>query len=90
AGFSKLGETWSIPEVAFISGYYTEINGKKYYKPVLIFSGGYDQAKSYLGQGAEDSDGLGIYIVDAEAGTLLFSFTPDATSATNKQVAGMV
>ncbi|MGL5467656.1 MAG: pilus assembly protein, partial [Shewanella sp.] len=52
AGFSKLGETWSIPEVAFIPGYYTETNGKKTYKPVLIFSGGYDQAKSYLGQGA--------------------------------------
>ncbi|WP_429194962.1 pilus assembly protein [Aeromonas veronii] len=90
AGFSKLGETWSIPEVAFIPGYYTETNGKKTYKPVLIFSGGYDQAKSYLGQGAEDSEGLGVYIVDAETGTLLFSFTPDATSATNKQVAGMV
>ncbi|MGL5524335.1 MAG: pilus assembly protein [Aeromonas veronii] len=90
AGFSKLGETWSIPEVAFIPGYYTETNGKKTYKPVLIFSGGYDQAKSYLGQGAEDSEGLGIYIVDAEAGTLLFSFTPDAASVTNKQVAGMV
>ncbi|MGL5298394.1 MAG: hypothetical protein ACRC9W_07610, partial [Plesiomonas sp.] len=66
AGFSNLGETWSIPEVAFIPGYYTETNGKKTYKPVLIFSGGYDQAKSYLGQGAEDSEGLGIYIVDAE------------------------
>ena len=90
AGFSNLGETWSIPEVAFIPGYYTETNGKKTYKPVLIFSGGYDQAKSYLGQWAEDSEGLGIYIVDAEAGTLLLSFTPDVASATNKQVAGMV
>ncbi|HHQ4661509.1 TPA: pilus assembly protein [Aeromonas veronii] len=90
AGFSNLGETWSNPEVAFIPGYYTETNGKKTYKPVLIFSGGYDQAKSYLGQGAEDSEGLGIYIVDAEAGTLLLSFTPDVASATNKQVAGMV
>ena len=29
AGFSNLGETWSIPEVAFIPGYYTETNGKK-------------------------------------------------------------
>nr|WP_270805879.1 PilC/PilY family type IV pilus protein [Aeromonas sp. QDB62] len=90
AGFGRLGETWSIPEVAFIPGYYSETAGKKNYKPVLIFSGGYDQSKSYLGQGVEDSEGLGIYIVDAEAGTLLFSFTPDATSATNKQVAGMV
>lgn len=90
AGFGRLGETWSIPEVAFIPGYYTETAGKKNYKPVLIFSGGYDQSKSYLGQGVEDSEGLGIYIVDAEAGTLLFSFTPDAASATNKQVAGMV
>ncbi|WP_421288320.1 pilus assembly protein [Aeromonas veronii] len=89
-GFSKLGETWSIPEVAFIPGYATVVNGKKTYKPVLIFSGGYDQAKSYLGQGAEDSEGLGVYIVDAETGALLFSFTPDESSAKNKQVAGMV
>lgn len=90
AGFGKLGETWSIPEVAFIPGYFTVVSDKMSYKPVLIFSGGYDQAKSYLGQGTADSEGLGIYIVDAETGTLLFSFTPDATSATNKQVAGMV
>ncbi|TNH95828.1 pilus assembly protein [Aeromonas sobria] len=90
AGFGKLGETWSIPEVAFIPGYSTVVNGKNIYKPVLIFSGGYDQSKSYLGQGAEDSEGLGVYIVDAETGALLFSFTPDAVSATNKQVAGMV
>lgn len=90
AGFGNLGETWSIPEVAFIPGYFTVVSDKKSYKPVLIFSGGYDQAKSYLGQGAEDSEGLGVYIVDAETGALLFSFTPDVTSATNKQVAGMV
>ncbi|MEH8117737.1 PilC/PilY family type IV pilus protein [Aeromonas allosaccharophila] len=90
AGFGKLGETWSIPEVAFIPGYSIVVNGKKSYKPVLIFSGGYDQAKSYLGQGDEDSEGLGVYIVDAETGGLLFSFTPDETSAKNKQVAGMV
>ncbi|ATL94838.1 hypothetical protein CK911_19990 [Aeromonas sp. CU5] len=89
AGFGKLGETWSIPEVAFIPGYSTVVNGKNIYKPVLIFSGGYDQAKSYLGQGAEDSEGLGVYIVDAETGSLLFSFTPDANSATNKQISGL-
>ena len=91
AGFGKLGETWSIPEVAFIPGHHiTDASGKIIYKPVLILSGGYAQAKSYLGQGAEDSEGLGVYIVDAETGALLFSFTPDESSATNKQVAGMV
>lgn len=89
-GFSKLGETWSIPEVAFIPGYYTtEGNSQKNYKPVLIFSGGYDQAKSYLGQGTEDSSGLGIYMVDAETGALIFSFTPDVSGEKNKQVTGM-
>ncbi|UBR45043.1 pilus assembly protein [Aeromonas veronii] len=91
AGFGKLGETWSIPEVAFIPGHHiTDASGKIIYKPVLILSGGYAQAKSYLGQGAEDSEGLGVYIVDAETGALLFSFTPDESSAINKQVAGMV
>lgn len=90
AGFGNLGETWSIPEIAFIPGYSTVVNGKNIYKPVLIFSGGYDQAKSYLGQGAADGEGLGVYIVDAETGALLFSFTPDENSEKNKQVSDMV
>ena len=89
AGFGKLGETWSIPEVTYIPGYSTVVNGQKTYKPVLIFSGGYDQAKSHLGLGAEDSEGLGVYIVDAETGSLLFSFTPDKSSTLNKQIADM-
>ncbi|PJG59409.1 pilus assembly protein [Aeromonas cavernicola] len=88
-GFGRLGETWSIPEVAFIPGYSNLINGKQIYKPVLIFSGGYDQAKSALGQGTDDSTGLGIYIVDAETGSLVFSFTPDDDSSTNKKVSTM-
>ncbi|MCO5341987.1 PilC/PilY family type IV pilus protein [Aeromonas veronii] len=93
SGFGKLGETWSIPEVAFIPGHHiTDASGKMIYKPVLIFSGGYAQAKSSLGQGTEDSEGLGVYIVDAETGSLLFSFTPDAdeNNVNHKQVAAMV
>lgn len=79
-GFSELGLTWSVPEVAFVPGVTT---------PVLIFAGGYDVNKSAQGLGANDSTGRGIYIVNAETGALVFSATPAATSTTNLQVTGM-
>ncbi|MCH7371458.1 PilC/PilY family type IV pilus protein [Aeromonas sp. MR16] len=80
-GFSELGLTWSVPEIAFVPGV-TD--------PVLIFTGGYDPNKNALGLGANDSMGRGIYIVNAATGALLFSATPAATSSTNLQVTGMV
>lgn len=86
AGFELLGQTWSLPEVAFIPGY-NDSNGKA--KPVLIFAGGYDVAKSALGQGTSDSMGQGIYIVDAESGALVFSASPAKATTINKEVAEM-
>ncbi|MFB2857525.1 pilus assembly protein [Aeromonas allosaccharophila] len=80
AGFAQLGQTWSVPEVAFIPGV-TD--------PVVIFAGGYDLNKSALGLGGSDGSGTGIYIVNASTGALIYSVTPAANSTTNLQVSTM-
>ncbi|MCQ4055289.1 pilus assembly protein [Aeromonas sp. SG16] len=80
-GFSQLGQTWSVPEVAFVPGV-TD--------PVVIFAGGYDLNKSTLGLGSSDSSGAGIYIVNANTGGLIYSATPAANSTTNLQVSTML
>lgn len=87
-GFELLGQTWSIPEVAFIPGHVQVSSNIP--KPVLVFSGGYDQSKSALGQGVADSRGTGIYIVDAETGTLLRSFSPADAGQSNTNVSDMI
>ncbi|MBL0598927.1 hypothetical protein JD516_14010 [Aeromonas jandaei] len=81
SGFSQLGQTWSVPEVAFVPGV-TD--------PVVIFAGGYDLNKSTLGLGSSDSSGAGIYIVNANTGALIYSATPAANSMTNLQVSTML
>ncbi|MDM5118218.1 pilus assembly protein [Aeromonas hydrophila] len=79
-GFSQLGQTWSVPEVAFIPGV-TD--------PVLVFAGGYDLNKSNAGIGAGDSSGAGIYFINANTGALIFSATPAVASSSNLSVPGM-
>lgn len=73
-GFSQLGQTWSVPEVAFVPGI-TD--------PVLIFAGGYDLNKSSIGLGVSDGSGAGIYMVNANTGALIFSVTPASGSIIN-------
>lgn len=80
-GFSRLGLTWSVPEVAFIPG---ETD------PVLIFAGGYDSNKNLSGLGTQDTIGVGIYIVNANNGRLVFSATPNNGSPTNLYVPEML
>lgn len=71
AGFGDLGQTWSQPKIA-----YSKLNilGKTA-KPVLFFGGGYDINKDNPGVGSADTVGKGIYMVDAESGTLKWSTT---------------
>jgi len=82
--YKQLGQTWSQPQVAYSTLNIT--NGQP--KPVLIFGGGYSIAKDISGVGTPDSVGKGIFMVDAESGTLLWSMTPDATAGKNIQFTG--
>lgn len=65
SSFAELGQSWSIPKVAYVNlkGYET--------KPLLIFGAGYDR-EQYEGEEAGDV-GAGIYMVDAQTGTKVWS-----------------
>ncbi|MCE9685277.1 rRNA (guanine-N1)-methyltransferase [Shewanella sp. AS16] len=69
SGFAELGQSWSEPVITRIPGYT---------KPVLIFGGGYDL--SYDATPSASPSGRGVYIVDAETGSLLHTFAPTAAS----------
>ncbi len=71
SGFGDLGQTWSQPKVAYSK---LNISGSTA-KPVLFFGGGYDINKDNSGVGTADNVGKGIYMVDAENGTLKWSLT---------------
>jgi type IV pilus assembly protein PilY1 len=73
-GFSKLGKTWSVPQLGRIK--VGDGSGQNAQRFVLIFGGGYDPQNdlspttfSYL----EDGIGNALYIVDAVSGNLLWS-----------------
>ncbi|GAB3315951.1 pilus assembly protein [Haliea atlantica] len=87
SGFAELGQTWSQPVVTHIPGY-ADNDGVA--KPVLIFGAGYDTGKDGSGPASPDSRGRGLYIVDAETGSLVWSVTPAANSATNLRETGLV
>ncbi|AQA17922.1 hypothetical protein BST95_06400 [Halioglobus japonicus] len=84
--FAELGQTWSEPVVTQIPGH-VDANGVP--KPALIFGAGYDTNKDLTGLGTADSQGRGVFIVDAATGSLIYSFTPGANSATNLQETGL-
>lgn len=70
-GFKEMGQSWSPLKVS-----YSKINGTATApKPVLLFGGGYDTNKDNNSIGTDDSLGNGVYMVDAEKGTLLWSST---------------
>lgn len=70
AGWSDIGQTWSTPHTAFLSGY---VDGGGNPKPVLVFGGGYDQCEDTNNQtrctGARKGDG--IWFVDGDTGAIL-------------------
>ena len=82
-GFSELGQTWSVPILTFIPGYPS--SGAP--KPVLVFGAGYDPAydsRTTLASQVSPNQGRGIFIVDADTGSLIWSATPGANTATNR------
>lgn len=91
--FAELGYTWSAAKTAkiqLVSG------GVASSEDVLIFGGGYDPTRDSAGATANDkfpqgsiTMGRAIYVVRARTGELLWSASPAADSASNKQVSGM-
>ena len=68
-GLSNIGQTWSTPTVAMIPGYSTT-------KPVVIVGGGYDSCEDAdtSAPSCSTPTGNGVYVFDAQSGTLLASF----------------
>jgi Tfp pilus tip-associated adhesin PilY1 len=72
-GFSSIGQTWAIPSPGRIAGYSSGT------RPVVVVGGGYDPVcddKLRVPTAADcaTSNGKGVYVLDAENGTLLKHF----------------
>lgn len=79
AGASGIGQTWSLPNVAFIKGYSTS-------QPVLTVGGGYDACEdaNTASPSCASPKGNLIYVIDADSGSVIKSF------ATHRSVASDV
>jgi type IV pilus assembly protein PilY1 len=67
--FEGIGQTWSSPKAFTASGYE---------KPMLIMGGGYDTCEDAEPNScASGTKGNKVYVMDADAGTLLTTFTTD-------------
>jgi type IV pilus assembly protein PilY1 len=83
-GWSDIGQTWSKPQIAYLSGY---VDGSNNPKPVLVFGGGYDTCEDDDSQtrcATTPRKGANIWFVDADTGAIL------RTYPTNYSVAGEV
>ena len=81
---AELGQTWSVPQIAKIPGY-SDTSGNP--KPVLILGAGYDDSKDTQGVSATadaDSMGRGLYILDMETGSVVWSLTHDGGSGVHE------
>jgi type IV pilus assembly protein PilY1 len=73
-GWSGIGQTWSSPIIAYLSGY---VDGSGIPKPVLIFGGGYDQCEDTNSQTrctTTPRKGANIWFVDANTGAILRTY----------------
>ena len=68
-GFGEMGQSWSKPVITFLK--------ERGDKPVLVFGAGYSTNKDGLTLASPDAVGRGIFIVDAEQGSLIKSFGPE-------------
>lgn len=74
SGFDGIGQTWSAPKMMRAAGYGAGA------KPMLIMGGGYDICEDGDPQKCgvvRDTKGNKIYVLDADDGTLLKTFTTD-------------
>lgn len=82
-GFSDIGQTWSTPKVITAAGYGAGAS------PILAMGGGYDTCEDNDPHICSTPNGNKIYIMDADTGALLKTFTTsrsvvaDVTAVTN-------
>jgi Tfp pilus tip-associated adhesin PilY1 len=75
AGMAGIGQTWSLPSVAFVKGYSTTA-------PVVILGGGYDACEDADASAPACSTpkGNAVYVVDANTGALVKAFSAPTRS----------
>lgn len=74
SGWTNIGQTWSKPQVAFLSGYVDAANKPK---PVLVFGGGYDTCEDTNSQTrctTTPRKGANIWFVDADTGNIIQTY----------------
>ncbi len=85
-GFTDIGQTWSTPVGAVVGGY-NDGGSPATSKPIVMFGGGFDNClnadTATYPAACASAKGNGVYILDAETGTLLKSFTTDAPVITD-------
>ena len=71
-GIADIGQTWSLPNVAFIEGHITTA-------PVIVIGGGYDKCEDddVSTPSCASAKGRKVYVIDARTGVLLKSFDTD-------------
>jgi type IV pilus assembly protein PilY1 len=76
SGFSGIGQTWSLPSVAFLKGF-SETT------PVIVVGGGYDRCEDADSSSVSCSSRKGgsIYVINADTGALLHTFTPSGAGS---------
>ena len=69
-GMTEVGQTWSLPNVAFIKGYSTAT-------PVIIMGGGYDSCEDTdsASPGCSSAKGRLVYVINADTGAVIKSFS---------------
>ena len=67
-GFDGIGQTWSSPKPLISSAYGTT-------KPLLLMGGGYDSCEDNDANTCSTTKGNKVYVLDADTGTLLKTFT---------------
>lgn len=82
--WTTIGQTWSKPQIAYLSGYVDASNKPK---PVLVFGGGYDTCEDTDSQvrcTTTPRKGANVWFVDADTGNII------RTYATNYSVPGEI
>ncbi|MCL1144868.1 rRNA (guanine-N1)-methyltransferase [Shewanella marinintestina] len=89
-GMSELGQTWAEPVVTKVPGWPVGNTDLASAKPVIIFGAGYSPStKDSAAVGLNDAQGRGVFVVDAETGTLVHAFGP-SSGGNSTQLPGIV